>query len=228
MPPPYTSVPTIGRWIHLPTAGGANDRFRADQPLSSGLMQIVASNANLAARENGSRTLWEHPGEGNIAGVLGYGTSAGAGTDLYSFDWDADPFSSSTVRSYFCGLHRIRPAPDGRWPRVILAAMASNGGSDTTTIILCGRSAVGRPQPTDLYGTASTTSGTLTSVAASITPAEGYVGSRLVAPMDESAAAGTPPAEMGRDTVMAFYVGVHTSGAGKADVRAMTLYMLPP
>lgn len=223
-----STTESIDRFIFLPTSGGADDRLRADQPLSSGTMQILASNAHLASVANGSRHLWEHPGEGNISGVLGYGTSAGAGTDIYSFNWDDDPFSGTGVISYFCGLHRIRPTPRGEWPTVTLSALAANGGASTTGIILCGRAAVGRPQPVDLYGTATTTSGTLASVAASITPTNAHVGTRIVAPIDESAAAGTPPAEMGRDTVMAFYVGVYTTGAGKANVRALSLYMTPP
>lgn len=220
-----TNIKALDRWLHLPAAGGANDRLRADQPLSSGTMQILASNAYLGCYENELRTLWECPGEADIAGTLGYGTSAGAGTDIYQFDWDADPFSSSTVRSWFCGLHRIRTMPDGRWPTIVLAALAMNGGASTTGIILCGRPAVGRPQPGDLYGTGSTTSGTLASVSASLTITEGHVGSRIVAPIDEAAAAGTPPAEMGRETVMAFYAGVYTDGAGKATVRQLSLYM---
>lgn len=226
--PVQTSWQSIGRWIHLPAAGGASDRLRADQPLSSGTMQILASNAYHGAAVNGSRTLWEHPGVTDVEGALGYGTSAGAGTTIDTFDWDADPFDSSTVRSYFCGLHRVRQTPDGRWPAVVLAAqMATSGGASAAGLILCGRPAVGRPQPGDLYGTASTTSGTLVSVAATITPLDAHVGSRLVAPFDEAAAAGTPPAEMGRDTVMAFYAGIYASG-GKSTVRAMTLYMVPP
>ncbi len=223
-----TNIKALDRWLHLPAAGGANDRLRADQPLSSGTMQILASNAYLGCYENELRTLWECPGGTDIAGTLGYGTSAGAGTDIYQFDWDADPFSSSTVRSWFCGLHRIRTMPDGRWPTIVLAALAMNGGASTTGIILCGRPAVGRPQPGDLYGTGSTTSGTLASVSASLTITEGHVGSRIVAPLDEAAAAGTSPAEMGRETVMAFYAGVYTDGAGKATVRQLSLYMAPP
>jgi hypothetical protein len=219
----------LTRWLHLPAAGGANDRLRADQPLSSGTMQILASNAYLGCYENELRTLWECPGEADIAGTLGYGTSAGSGTtDPYAFDWDADPFSSSTVRSWFCGLHRIRTMPDGRWPTIVLAALAMNGGASTTGIILVGRPAMGRPQPGDLWGTGSTTSGTLASVSASLTITEGHVGSRIVAPIDEAAAAGTSPAEMGRETVMAFYAGVYTDGAGKATVRRLSLYMTPP
>ena len=220
-----TNIKALTRWLHLPAAGGANDRLRADQPLSSGTMQILASNAYLGCYENELRTLWECPGEADIAGTLGYGTSAGAGVDIYQFPWDDDPFSSSTVRSWFCGLHRIRTMPDGRWPTIVLAALALNGGATTTGIVLCGRPAVGRPQPGDLYGTGSTTSGTLTSVSASLTITEGHVGSRIVAPLDEAAAAGTPPAEMGRETVMALYVGVYTSGSGKATVRQLSLYM---
>lgn len=220
-----TNIKALDRWLHLPAAGGASDRLRADQPLSSGTMQILASNAYLGCYENELRTLWECPGEADIAGTLGYGTSAGAGTDIYQFDWDADPFSSSTVRSWFCGLHRIRTMPDGRWPTIVLAALAMNGGASTTGIILCGRPAVGRPQPGDLYGTGSTTSGTLAGVSASLTITEGHVGSRIVAPLDEAAAAGTSPAEMGRETVMAFYAGVYTDGAGKATVRQLSLYM---
>ena len=188
-------------------------------------MQILASNAYLGCYENELRTLWECPGEADIAGTLGYGTSAGAGVDIYQFPWDDDPFSSSTVRSWFCGLHRIRTMPDGRWPTIVLAALASSSGANTTGIILCGRPAVGRPQPGDLYGTGSTTSGTLASVSASLTITEGHVGSRIVAPIDEAAAAGTPPAEMGRETVIALYVGVYTSGSGKATVRQLSLYM---
>jgi hypothetical protein len=61
---------TINRWVHLAAAGGAADVLRADQPGGAGAFQIAASNATLAARENGLRTLWEDAGSANVYAAL--------------------------------------------------------------------------------------------------------------------------------------------------------------
>ena len=224
-----TTYRTIDRYIHLPTAGGADDRLRAGQPLGSGVMQILASNATHIARANSLRTLWQSPGEGNIAGTLGFGASAGITTRPDLFDWDASPYSGTGVMVYFAGVHRIRPYGEtGQWPRVVLSARIGAGGTSTAGIILCGRPAMGRPQPDDLYATATNTGPTLARVTATIYPTDRSVGPRLVAPLDETTTPSPPPAEMGRDTVMAIYIGVWTDGAGKANARGLTLYLAAP
>ena len=226
---PATTIKALDRYIHLPAAGGADDRFRAGQPLGAGSVQILASNAALIARANSLRTLWECPGQGDIAGTLGVGASAGLTTRPDLFPWDADPFDAASVMVWFAGVHRIRPwGETNLWPQVVLSARIGAGGGSTAGIILCGRPAMGRPQPDDLYAVATNTGPTLARVQATIYPTDRSVGPRLVAPLDETTVPSPPPAEMGRDTVMAFYVGVYTNGAGKANARGMTLYLAPP
>lgn len=228
MPTP-TSIQALSRYIQLPTAGGADDRLRADQPLGAGTMQILASNAALLSRANSLRTLWEHPGEDNIAGTLGFGASAGITTRPDLFDWDADPYSGTGVMVYFAGLHRIRQYGEmGLWPKVTLSARLAAGGASTAGLILCARPSMGRPQPDDLYGTASATGPTLASVSINLQVTAASVGSRVVAPLDETTVPSPPPHESGRETVMAFYIGVWTNGAGKANARSLSLYLTAP
>lgn len=225
--PAQTNWQSIGRWIHLPAAGGANDRFRADQPLSSGTMQIAASNAYIAAYENNLRTLGEHPGQIDIAGTLGFGLWDGAGTDISEFPWDDDPSSGSSVFTWFAGVHRIRQTPDGLWPRIRLSASLSSAGG-FAGLILVGRPRMGRPQPGDLYDLTTRTNATPATVNCTISPTSSNIGVRDIAPRDERTVPSPPPAESGRDTVIVLYVGAYTSGAGKAVVRGLSLWMTDP
>jgi len=230
MPPPQTNWQTItpARWIDLPASGGADDRFRAGQPLSSGLMQIAANNATLAAYENGLRTLWNHPGQTDIAGLLGWGPRAGLGVAAEDFPWDSDPFGSGSVMLLFAGVHRIRQTPYGQWPRVQLRARMSCAGGSTAGLILVGRPRLGRPQPGDLLDHQTVTSATMTDVTCTLAPLNAHVGLRDSAPRDERSVPSPSPAEQGRDPVMAFYVGAYTNGAGKALVRGLSLHLTDP
>lgn len=234
MPPPdpttvqWIKVGGVGKWIDLPASGGADDRFRAGQPLSSGLMQIAANNASLAAYENNLRTLWEHPGQSDIAGLLGYGLRAGLGVSPDDFPWDDDPFASGSVMTLFAGVHRIRQTPDGRWPRVQLHARMSCAGGSTAGLILVGRPQLGRPQPGDLRDHQTVTSTSMADVTCTLAPLNAHIGLRTSAPRDERTVPSPSPAEQGTDTVMAFYVGAYTDGAGKALVRGLSLYLTDP
>ena len=219
---------TIGRWIHLPTAGGASDRFRAAQPLSAGAVQVACSNIEMGARENSLRTLWEHPGQDDIAGTLGFGAGAGAGTRPDQFDWDADPDDVTGSWVAVTGPHRIRPyGSTGLLPTVTLRGYASCGGTSTAGILLCARPRHGRPTASDLYGTASVTSTTLIPFGVTLAPLDAQLGRRLIAPQDERSV-GAPVVEQGTQTELVFYVGVYTDGAGKAAVRGLTLTLDAP
>lgn len=72
------SISTLGRVIRV-----SADRVTADQPLGAGLAQILASNAVHLARENGLRTLAEHPGSATDA----WRNLLVAG-DVNAFPWD--------------------------------------------------------------------------------------------------------------------------------------------
>lgn len=212
---------TIGRWIHLPASGGADDRFRPDQPLGAGLMQIASSNATLAARENGLGVLWEHPGATDIQGGLNFGTDPAP-----AFPWDADPGPTSPL-VLFAGVHRIRPwGETGRYPRVKLAVELISDGSSTAGVILVGRPTMGRPAPGDLHDVKTTTTSIVADLELEVFDA--HVTSRLVLPVTGTAVPAQPPIEEGRHTEMAFYVGVWNGSGGKTDIGSLTLYLAAP
>lgn len=212
---------TIDRWIHLPASGGAADRFRPDQPLGAGLMQIASSNATLAARENGLGVLFEHPGAIDVQGGLDHGT------DPEAFPWDAYP-SSTTPLVIFAGVHRLRTwGETSRYPKVKLAGELIADGASTAGIILVGRPTMGRPSPGDRSANVTTT----TSVTFSIelpTLYDFHVESRLVLPVTGNATPTQPPVEEGRHTEMAFYIGVWNGTGGKTTIGSLTLYLAPP
>ena len=217
------SVTTVGKWIHLPTAGGADDRFRPDQPLGAGLMQVAASNAALGARENGARCLWEHPGAIDVLGGLDFGTDPAA-----AFPWDAYP-SALTPLVLFAGVHRVRTwGETGRWPRVVLSCDLYSDGSSTAGVILVGRPTMGRPRPGELNAYATTTSATPSSVDLVLTLSDYTSASVVVAPVTGATTPVLPPVESGRHTEMAFYVGIWNGAAGKSNVGGLTLYLKEP
>ena len=100
-----TTITTAGIWIDLPASGGAADRFRADQPLGAGLVQIASSNAEFACRENNLRTLWEHPGFTDINGTLIlFGSPS---SNVFEFPWDSVPGFGPPVGVAYAGAHRM-------------------------------------------------------------------------------------------------------------------------
>lgn len=219
------AVTTIGRWLHLPASGGADDRFRPDQPLGAGLMQIASSNATHGSRENGMRTLWEHPGQVDIRGDLAFGTDPVA-----AFPWDAYP-SSTTPLVLFAGVHRVRPwGETGQWPRAVLSCQLASDGSSTAGVILVGRPTMGRPGPGDLAAFGTSASGTPSALDVAIAVIDGSVRRREVAPVTRFAMSGAalPPDESGLAGEMAFYVGVWNRGAGKSLIGSLTLYLAAP
>ena len=223
------SKDTIGRYIHLPAAGGPSDRFRADQPLSAGTVQIACSNIEMLARENSLRTLWNHQGAEDISGTLGFGAGAGAGTRPDQFDWDADPDDVNGSWVAVTGPHRIRPyGSTGLLPTVTLSGYASCGGTSTAGVILCARPRHGRPTSSDPYVVKPITGSTLAPFDCELSLVDAPLGRRLIAPQDERSV-GAPVVEQGSQTELVFYIGVYVDGTGgKAAVRGLTLYLTPP
>lgn len=159
-------VTTIGRWIDLPTSGGAADPFALDLPDSSGLFQIAASNATHAARENNLRTLWEDFGSDTVF------TDLFTSGDVGTFQWDVEDADGTYAR--FAGVHRVRLHGETRQlPRLHLSCRGFTPATYTTGVILLVLPAFGVPSArTGLYGTTTTTSTTVTdlSITLSLTP----------------------------------------------------------
>jgi hypothetical protein len=226
-----SGVTKIDRYLHLPAAGGADDRFRANQPLSAGSVQTLCSNTELLARENALHTLWNSFGPTDTAGVLGFGRHIAAATGgPAAFPWDADPSAAGSVWVATTGPHYIRPyGSTGLYPTATLTGLARCGGTDTAGMLLVARPTFGRPQPTDPYDHKTVTSTTSTRFTATIDLRAEYLGSRHVAPLDERTTPTTEAGESGRVLEVVFYIGVYvTGGGGKATVRGLSLYLTPP
>lgn len=165
---------TAGRWVHLPTSGGAADRFGADQPGGSGLLQVAASNATLACREGGLRTLWEHFGSANV-----YKNLRTAG-DVSTIDLDAEDTAGAYVR--LVGRHRVRlHGETGRATRLHLACRALAPSTYTLGVVLAAMpddGAVGLRA--GLYATATTTSTSLVDLSATLTVEAEHYGRELL------------------------------------------------
>lgn len=154
------------RWIHLPAAGGAADVWRADQPGGAGIFQVAASNATLACRENGLRTIWEDAGSADIYKALR------VSGDPSSIDLDADTATAGGAGSYIrlAGRHRLRlHGETGRAPRLHLTARGFAPSGHTLGLILAGMpddGSVGlRP---GLYASTTTTSTSIGDLAVSL------------------------------------------------------------
>lgn len=211
---------TVTQWIALPDATGADVRFRADEPLGAGLMQVAASNATLATRENSLGTLWEHPGAIDVQGGLTFGTDPSA-----AFPWDQYP-DPAAVLVLFAGVHRFRPYGEtGRWPKVRLRADLVSDGS-TAGVVLVARPTMGRPTPTDPTAYATTTAATTVTVELD-TITEFYVANRVVVPTTGNAVPRDPPVEEGRMQELALYVGVWNGSGGKTTIGSLTIYLAP-
>lgn len=213
------TVTTIGQWIELPTSGGADDRFRADQPGGAGLFQIAASNATLAARENGLRHLWEDYGSANVYAAL---PAAG----VIGFDWGAEDSAGAWVR--FAGVHRVRLyGEQARLPRLHCALRALAPSTYTTGVILAVSRGVASPEPvTGTYVTVTTTSTTIVdlSLTLSLRP-------ELLARRSVSCTGAAGIEEAGELTEIGVWIGAWCtsgSGAAKGALYGPTIFLREP
>ena len=219
-----TTITTAGIWIDLPTSGGAADRFRADQPLGAGLVQIASSNAEFACRENSLRTLWEHPGFTDINGTLDLFGSPSA--TVLEFPWDAVP-GSSAVGVAYAGAHRMRGyGSTDVLPKITLSTRLKAGGGSAGVVLVANGG--GRPQPRDPYAVIGSTSGTYERKRASLVLTLGDVFSRSIAPLVEDTTPPGEPIEDGVDSIVHLWVGVWNSNASKTNTRGMTIYLGAP
>ena len=220
-----TTITTAGIWIDLPASGGAADRFRADQPLGAGLVQIASSNAEFACRENNLRTLWEHPGFTDVDGTLdlfGYTTS-----DVIEFPWDIVPTVPGAVGVAYAGAHRMRGyGSTGDLPLITISARLKAGGGSAGVVLVANGG--GRPQPRDRSVVIGSTSATYERKTGTLALTLGDVFSRPIAPVVEDTTPPGAPIEPGVDTIVHLWVGVWNSSGAKTSTRGMTIYLGAP
>lgn len=210
---------TVGRWIELPTSGGAADPFRADQPGSSGLFQVAASNATHAARENNLRTLWEDFGSDLVYvdnGITG---------DPTTFPWDTE--DADGIYARFCGIHRVRLHGETvRPPRLHLTCRAFTPATYTTGIILLVLPTFGPPVArAGLYDVETTTSTTVVPLDITLTLTPEALGVGELTFRDGAVV------ETGTQTEIAVWVGAwNTSGSAlsKGALYGVTLCLREP
>lgn len=212
---------TAGRWIDLPTSGGADDRFRADEPGGAGLFQIAASNATLAARENGLRPLWEDFGSSEVTRDL---FVAG---DPSSFEWGCEDSDGCYVR--FAGTFRVRLFGEGsRVPRVRFSARVLAPSTYETGIILA--VSRGAEPPTMAGGTYTSTTTTSTSLTPLVLELS-LSADDLAAEVLSLQGGGAAVDEAGQHTTLGVWIGSWcTSGSGvsKGALYGATLLLREP
>jgi hypothetical protein len=219
-----TTIDTAGIWIDLPASGGAADRFRADQPLGAGLVQIASSNAEFACRENNLRTLWEHPGFTNVDGTLNLFGSPSA--IVLEFPWDAVP-GSSAVGVAYAGAHRMRGyGSTGTLPKITISTRLKGGGSSAGVVLVANGG--GRPQPRDPYVQIASASPTYERKRGDLMLTLSDVFSRSIAPLVEDTTPPGEPIEDGVDSIVHLWVGVWNSTGAKTSTRGMTIYLGAP
>lgn len=148
---------TIGQWITLPAAGGSQDPMRASEPLGAGRVQILASNATHAARENGLRVVGEVTPRDIHAGLEWTGTS---NVDRLSWNDGTTTSSYAGGLAMYLGAHRIRQYGETiAFPRVSLYAEVKSGLEGgvyyPVHVLLAVRSSHGIPSSADLWGEAA-------------------------------------------------------------------------
>jgi hypothetical protein len=220
-----TTIRTAGIWIDLPTSGGAADRFRADQPLGAGLVQIASSNAEFACRENNLRTLWEHPGFTDISGTLSLFGSPSATVE--EFPWDMIQTAPSAVGVAYAGAHRMRGyGSTGVLPPITISARLTAGGDKAGVVLVANGG--GRPQPSDPYVVISSISTPYERKTGTLALTLGDVFSRSIAPLVEDTTPPGEPIERGVDTIVHLWVGVWNYSGAKTSTRGMTIYLGAP
>jgi len=219
-----TTIRTAGIWIDLPKSGDPADRFRADQPLGAGLVQIASSNAEFACRENSLRTLWEHPGFTDVNGTLNlFGSPS---SSVFEFPWDAVP-GSSAVGVAYAGAHRMRGyGSTGVLPKITISTRLKAGGSTAGVVLVANGG--GRPQPSDPYVVISSTSTPYERKTGTLALTLGDVFSRSIAPVVEDTTPPGEPIEDGVDSIVHLWVGVWNSSGAKTSTRGMTIYLGAP
>lgn len=221
---------TIGRYLHLPTAGAGSSHYRTDQPLGAGLAQIAASNGTHLARENGLRQLYDDPGSALVGRAL---SMPGAGVE--SFDWDRLDSAEPAGFARFCGVHQIRPWGETRsLPRVELRCRAGVGsaGGQTGGLILvvtpgCVHPAVGRHPYVPLTFTDALTDRALTLTL----PNESACKVERWTPRVGSSAVPPEAAEVGSVLTIGVWVGAWSTSnqdAHPIEVRGLTIYLREP
>lgn len=218
-----TTIRAAGAYIDRATSGHTYDPLGAQQPLGAGTVQVLASNATRLARENGLRHLWECAGTDDVRGYL-------TGTTPDTFTWDDDPGAGGAV--WYAGAHAVRLYGEtSTWPKLRLAARLAAPSPHTAGIILCVRTGPGRPVYSDTYATATTSSTSMTDVAATVDLAAYMTVADPFADRVGSASPAVTVAEPGRESVVHVWVGVYRdggAGAWKATVAGLSLYLLEP
>lgn len=211
---------TVDRWIHLPAAGGADDRFRADQPGGSGLLQLAASNATLGCRENGLRTVWEDYGSANV-----YKNLRTAG-DVSSLDLHAEDSAGAYVR--VAGRHRVRlHGETGRAPTLHLACRGFAPATYTLGVVLAAMPDDGSVGlRSGMYASATTTSTSVVDLSVSLAIDAAQWGRETLSLRGASALE-----ELGLHTGLHLFVAAwctSNSGAAKGALYGLTLTVQDP
>lgn len=213
---------TTEHWRWLPTPGGADDRLRLDQPLGADVLQTIASNATLAARQNNLGTLWEHPG-GDVWEDLA--TSDPAPDSLY---WHRENAAGVFVR--YAGAHRIRPYGETtRWPTIELRGRAMAPAPYTTGLVLVARATPGLPSTSDLWGVATATTTSFSDLAISLDMRAERAGRESIA--CRPAGSASVPEESGEMPLVHIYVGAwcsSASGLAKGTISGLTVFLKAP
>lgn len=211
------SITTIGRWLDLPLA-----RAAADEPLGSGFMQVAASNATHAARENNLRALWEHPGSANIYKDLPSG-------GLDGFDWDTE--ESAGRFTAFCGIHRVRRYGERiAWPRLELWFRGLAPSPYDLGVVVVAMPAPGQPHTRALFGQLTTSVTSLTTLKVTVPLDTSGMGIQRIQPRAGTGTITTLD-EDGVVPSVAVYVGAWCTSGGsgaKAEMRGLTLFLREP
>lgn len=219
-----STITTAGAWIALPTALGADDRARKDQPGDAALFQILQSNATLATRENELRVLWER-------GPLEVWADCATTDDERTLLWSET--EGNGVLATYAGTHRVRLYGETqRPPRITLAARGAAYTGTTLGIVILVMPRFGAPDPTvPTMAAARTTSTTAVNLTATISLTPEALGDVSLSPWGGTAAPTSDVPESGRMTEVTVYVGAWStsnSSGSKAALSALAVYLSPP
>jgi hypothetical protein len=225
-----SGITTIGRWIWLPTPGGGDDRLAADLPLGAGLMATLASNACHAARENGLRPLWEHPGAEVFRGLY-FGNDPGNG----AFPWrgigavgaeTTPPLLLTGLLAVHAGVYRVRRYGETRqWPTIRLQARCLSSSVAFNTGIVVVAVAMGGDPSTGRAAFATTTSTTFVDLTADLELRDSDLFTGNISPDPDGDESGSMP-------TVALYVGAWNDsdgvGGAKGNTSSLSLFMVEP
>ena len=217
-----SDLTTLGTWVRLPLALGADDRMRADEPGSATDFAVIGSNATLAARENELRVLWER-------GPFEVWADCAETDDERTLRWNAT--EGDGVLAQFCGVHRVRVRDDGQAPTVTFTVRGAPPSGETLGIVILVLPAFAAPDPlAPARGVARRSTASTGRLSATVTLTPDALGTRTVTPV-----AGYAPAasvdEQGTMTEVAVYVGAwctSDSSGAKASLGGMTVYLAEP